>query len=141
MRMHQKGFVALISVLVVTAVAVIIGTTIILRSLTHATTSLSEIHSAQAWASANGCAEYVLGYVSATSTSFTELIGSSTTLSIGGVPCYISTITATSGTPTYDYLLVKASSTVSEYVRKIQLVVATNTPSAVLDSWQEVGDF
>ena len=56
----QRGFIALITVLIITAVSIIIGTTIVLKSISHSSMSLSELYSAQAWASGNGCVEYVL---------------------------------------------------------------------------------
>ena len=137
----KRGFIALISVLIITAVSIIIGTTVVLKSISHASMSASELYSAQAWASANGCVEYVLGqYSVSTSTwDFSTTTGykGNETRNIGGIPCYIAAITAT-GT---GYNLIKASSTVSSYVRKLQVIVATDTPQSVISSWQEVGDF
>ncbi len=66
----QRGFIALITVLIITAVSIIIGTTIVLKSISHSSMSLSELYSAQAWASGNGCVEYVLGQYSIASTSW-----------------------------------------------------------------------
>ncbi len=137
----QRGFIALITVLIITAVSIIIGTTIVLKSISHSSMSLSELYSAQAWASGNGCVEYVLGQYSIASTSWdfsttTGYKGNETRI-IGGIPCFINTITST-GT---NYRLINASSTVSGFVRKLQVVVATNTPQSVVSSWQEVGDF
>jgi|GEM_PF-1724993 len=142
MSIHtKKGFIALISVLVITAVSIIVGTTIVMKSISHATMSAGEISSAKAWASDNGCVEYVLGQYSIASTSWdfstsTGYKGNETRV-IGGIPCYISTITATGS----DYRLINASSTVSSFVRKLQVIVATNTPQSVISSWKEVGDF
>ena len=97
--------------------------------------SSSEIYSARAWAAANGCVEYALGQFSIASTSWSTYTGDNA-LSIGGNSCYVYTITAT-GTS----MLIRASSTVATYTRKLQVIVATNTPQSVLSSWQEVGDF
>jgi len=131
----KSGFVALITVLIVTAVSLIIGTTILLKAITHASMSSSEIFSAEAWTAANSCVEYALGQFSATTSAWTTYTGGNT-LNLGGNNCYIFPITAT-GTSQ----LIKASSTVSSFVRKLQVVVATNTPQSVVSSWQEVGDF
>ena len=131
----KKGFIALISVLIITAVSIIIGTTVVLKSISHASESLSELYSAQAWSSASGCVEYALGQISVSSTTFSTYTGS-TTMSVGSIPCQIMPI-VTSGTS----IVVKASSTVASYSRRLQVTVATNTPQSVISSWQELGDF
>ena len=132
---------ALISILIITTVSIIIGTTVVLKSVSHATISLSEIYSTKAWAAANGCVEYVLGQYSVASTSwdFATTTGykGDETRTIGDVSCYISPIVATGS----DARLVKVYSAVSSYARRLQVVVATNTPQSVISSWQEVGDF
>jgi hypothetical protein len=135
--LKTRGFAALVTVLIITAVALIISSTIALKSLTHANISLSELKSAQAWSAANSCVENVLAKISLASTSWSSILGYTTSLDVGDNSCYIYGITAT-GT---DYRLIRASSTVSDYVRKLQVIVATNTPSAVISSWREVGDF
>jgi hypothetical protein len=139
---QESGFVALISVLIIVAVSVIIGSTVALKSISHATMSLAEIQSAQAWASANGCVETAIAGLGNNSTSTWDMaLGypSQTPfdLSIGGITCHINHITATSS----DYRLIQASSTVGTYVRKLEVIVATNTPQTNISSWQEVGDF
>ncbi|MEI6396902.1 MAG: hypothetical protein WCO48_02435 [Candidatus Taylorbacteria bacterium] len=131
----KSGFVAMITVLIITAVSLILGTTMILKSISHASMSASELYSAQAWASANSCVEYALGQFSIASTSWSTYAGGNT-LSIGGNNCYVLPISAT-GTS----LLINASSSVASFSRKLQVVVATNTPQSVVSSWQEVGDF
>lgn len=138
-KQFQKGFVALISVLVITAVSIIIGTTVTLKTISHSTMSASENFSAQAWAAVNSCAEYALGELSIASTTFTTFTGP-VSVSVGSNNCYIYSLTAT-GTPLATSLLIRASSTVSGFTRKLELIVATNTPQSVISSWQEVGDF
>ena len=139
---QNSGFIALISILVITAVSIIIGTTVTLKAISHATMSASEMYSAQAWASANGCVETAVAAMSYHGTSTWDLATSTSykgdeTISVGGIPCYIAAITATGS----DSRLIRASSTASSFVRKLQVIVATNTPQTVISSWQEVGDF
>lgn len=143
-KKKKSGFIALISILVITAVSIIIGTTVTLKAISHANISASEIYSAQAWASANGCVETAIAALSYNGTSTWDMSTgypsqhpAGQTLNIGGVPCFLAAITSTGA----DYRLIKASSTVQSYVRKLQVVVATNTPQIVVSSWQEVGDF
>jgi hypothetical protein len=57
-------------------------------------------------------------------------------LSVGDETCYIYPVVA-SGTDR----LIRASSTVSGFTRKILIDVATNTPKVVVSSWEEVADF
>ena len=121
--------------MVITAVSIIIGTTIVMKSITHASMSASELYSSQAWATANGCAEYALGQFSLASTSFSSL-PAPTTLSVGSTNCQLLPIIASGSSK-----VIKASSTVSSFVRRLQVTVATNTPQSVISSWQEVGDF
>lgn len=131
---RNRGFIALISVLIITAVSIMIGTTIVLKSISHATMSASELYSAEAWASANGCVEYTLGQFSTASTTFNSYPGVYSQ-TIGGIPCSIVL------TPSSTSMIIKASSTLQNYVRRLEVVVSTNTPQSVISSWQEVGDF
>ncbi len=133
-RPLKKGFIALITVLIITAVSVIIGTTVVMKSISHASMSASELYSAKAWAAANGCVEYALGQFSLSSTTFTTYPGL-LSQTVGGTLCTI-TLVASGNSK-----VIKASSTVSSFVRKLQVTVATNTPQSVISSWQEVGDF
>ncbi len=138
---YSQGFVALITVLVVTAVALILATASTYRAISEGKIGLNEMQSAQAWASANGCVEHALGEYSVASTTWDLSSGylGGQGMTIGGVSCYISS-TAATGTGLL-YRLINASSTVSGYVRKLQVVVATNTPASAIATWAEVGDF
>ena len=142
---RQGGFIALITVLVVVAVSLILATSSILKSINQATIGLSEVQTTQAWASANSCVETGLGLLGANSTStWADVItgsGHAQTLTFGGIDCQLMAIIATTSGAETDYRLIRASSTVNGYVRKIRIVAATNTPSTVLSLWQEVGDF
>jgi hypothetical protein len=138
----NKGFVALISVLMITAVAMIIGVAITMRTISRTSISLFESQSTQAWSSANGCVELAISQLGVNSTSTwasaLDVYNGGSTVSIGGIPCYLFDIVSYG---VNDYRLIKASSTVGEYIRKLQVVVATNTPQIIINSWQEVGDF
>lgn len=148
----DRGFVALITILIVTSIALILGTTIILKSITQGTNSLADEQAAQAWAAANACAEYALARISTNGTSTWDIVsgyrgneslpnGSIANIGLtpsgSNVSCSIATIEA----GTNDSRIIKATSTVGDFTRKIRISAATNTPSLVISSWSEVGDF
>jgi len=58
-------------------------------------------------------------------------------LPVGTETCYINTIDDGDN----GVKLIKVSSTVSNFTKKILIEVATNTPSVVVNSWKEVADF
>lgn len=140
----NKGFIGLVTVITVSAVAVLITSATLLRSITESTISLDEEQSARAWAAANGCVEFALTkYASTTGDGWGSYTGDYTGeqgLSIGDDTCYILEVEdANSGTTTER--TIRASSTVNNFVRKIVVTVSTNTPNLVVDSWSEVADF
>jgi hypothetical protein len=142
----NEGFIALITILVITAVSLIIATSIIFKSISQGNITLAEMYSTQAMVAANGCMEHALGELGANgTTSWSLSLGVGYTgaeqRTIGSNTCYIYPLAATTSGVYTDYRLVKASSTVSGYTRKIQAVVATNTPTISVSSWQDVGDF
>ena len=143
----NKGFIALIFVLAVSAVALLVSAGILLQSITQSVISSSEEMAQKAWASVNGCAEKAVWNISTTTGTAQGWSGDYTTdghpFTIGGSDCYVYPATSTS-TPVADSRLINASSTVSEFTRKIQVIIAsstsTSTPPSIY-SWQEVGDF
>jgi len=151
---NRRGFVALVTILIVTAISLILGTSIIMKSITQSTLSVAEGQASQAWASANACAEYALSRLAENGTTTWDLVdpagykGNETLpngiiTDIGNDPlgdpvsCSILPITAGAN----ESRIINATSTVGEFTRKIQVIAATNTPSIVITSWGEVGDF
>lgn len=135
----RTGFIALITVLVVTAVALIVGTSIALKSVSYAQGTQAEISSTQALMAANACVETALGALGASTTTWPTVTAS--TISVGSNTCYLYAVTATSGPSGAIYQVIQATSTVSGYTRKLQVIVATNTPAISISSWNQVGDF
>jgi type II secretory pathway component PulK len=141
----KRGFIALITILTVSAIALVISSTILLRSVTEARISIDEESTNQAWATVNACAEYALVHMAVAST--TNYATSSNgwnyeggdTVSVGGNSCRILPIDISGGATSTR--LVNASSTVNDFTRKVSIVVATNTPSINVSSWQIVADF
>lgn len=137
------GFLVLTLTLLVSATVLIIATGILLRSLSQVNESADTENSLKAWSTVNACGEYALSQMMASTTStsttaanwnFASTTGQS--LSVGSQTCYIYPVVA-SGTDK----VVHASSTVSNFTKKISIDLATNTPSLIINSWTEVADF
>ena len=135
---NQKGgFLVLTMVLIVSAVVLTVSTGIFLRSISELTESGDSEMSLRAWAAVNACGETaVMGLASTTLGNGWSTYTGDVELPVGDETCYIYII-ETSGTDK----IIKASSTVSSFTRKIQVTVATNTPSLVVSAWEEVADF
>ena len=139
----NHGFVALMTIIIITAVALIVATTIVFKSIDQATTGTAEYNNARAWAANNNCVEYALGQLG-TASQWNNLFGPSTRNN-GYDSCYLAAVTAT-GTGGI-YRLIKASSTVDIYTHKLKVEAATTTPPTVaatttsVYTWMEVGDF
>lgn len=128
----QKGFVTLMSILIVGAVSTSIAVFLILAGMDayRATANLEE--SAQAKAIADACAEKALNSIKDdTQYSGNETIsferGSCSVLPVVGSVNQISA--------------VEVSGTVSSTVRKVKVITSQVTPQIEIQSWQEVADF
>lgn len=133
----KRGFLVLTMVLIVCATVLIIATGIFLRSISEVNESADSESSLKAWSTVNACGEYALLQMSTTTGGLSGWsYGGLYSLPVGSETCYIYAI-GSSGTSK----VIHASSTVSNFTRKIEVIVATNTPSLVVSSWQEVADF
>lgn len=128
----SNGYVLLLSVLVVAAVALAIGVGGILLAVGSAKTSLVAQQSYQAKSLANLCAEEALQklresvyYTGNESSSFTT--GS----------CQIQTISGTGNVNR----TIQTVGTVGTVQRKVKVIVATVQPTINVSSWQEVDNF
>lgn len=130
----ERGFVALAFILMVNAITIAVSAGIFLRSISVSNNSFYEYKSAIAESIVFACGEYSTMKFSTTSSGW--LYGGDETFLLGDNSCYIYPIVA-SGTSK----LIKATSTVSGFTRKILIEVATNTPSILVNSWTEVADF
>jgi type II secretory pathway component PulK len=139
----KKGFIALITILTVSAVALVISSTILLKSVTEAQLSRDEEAATKAWATVNACAEVAVFSLASTSNNGVAVwtTGYPTSLqevTVGTNTCYY---VITGGTGTSTARTINASSTVSNFTRKMSVVVATNTPGLSVDSWELVAEF
>jgi hypothetical protein len=138
-KTNNQGFFTLTMVLLVSVAVLAVVTGMILRSITAINQSVDSEMSLKAWSTVNACGEHALLQMSTTSDGMPGWSYASTTgesLSVGSSTCYIYPV-ETSGTDK----LIRASSTVSGYTKKIVIDVATNTPSLLVNSWEEVADF
>lgn len=129
-RKH-KGFITLISVLMVGAIGVAITLSLILLGLGSSRTSFAIEQSNQAKALANACAEEALQQIR-DSISFTG----SDSFALGQGTC-VYTITSQGG----QNRTIMTSGTVSAIVRKVKIIISNISPVITVISWQEVDNF
>lgn len=127
-------------VLIVSTTVLAVVTGMMLRSIGEVNQSSDSEKSLKAWAAANACGEYALLQLSSTTDTTGWGYAGEELLTVGDVTeaktCYINEVTV-SGTAK----LIQASSTVSSFTRKVEITVATNTPTTTVSSWNIVADF
>jgi hypothetical protein len=127
----NSGYIALLSVIIVGAIAVTIAVTFTLLGVGLSATSFAQEQASQARGLANACLEEGLQQIR-TLTTYTG----SGNLSIGQGSCTY-TVTNLGGSNR----LVIASSTVGTIIRKVQTNVTAISPDIITSSWVEVADF
>lgn len=136
-KKNKGGFMVLTMVLLVCAAVLVITTGIFLRTIGQVSQSGDSESSLRAWGSVNACAEYALWQMASTTETSGWSYTGDETLSVGDDTCYIYQVEDTASSTK----IIKASSTVSFFTKKIMVEVATNTPSVVINIWEEVADF
>jgi hypothetical protein len=126
----RKGFVTLISVLVLGAVGVAISLSLLLLGVGSSRTGFSVEQSSQAKALANACAEEALQQIR----DSTPFVGSGG-LALGQGTCSYSVTSQGAQNRT-----VSASGTVGTIGRKVKVIINKINPSIIVVSWQEVDD-
>jgi hypothetical protein len=124
----QKGYVALIAVLVMGAAALAIATTLLISGTDSQRSALVGQQNIQARSLASACGEEGLQQIH-DSTSFTG----TNNLSMGQGTCSY-TVTNTGGSTR----TVDATGTINGIVRKIKVYVTIGASSISVTSWQEV---
>jgi hypothetical protein len=128
---QSDGYLILLSVMIIGAIALAVVVSMLLSGLGTAKTSLAHQQSVQAKALANACINEALQQIR-DSTAFTG----SNNLSLGQGTCTY-TVTNTGG----ENRTIQASSTVGLIIRKTQATVTQINPSITIASWQEVSAF
>lgn len=124
----MRGFIALITVLIILGVVLLVGLGISQLSISEAQMSLQKSQSSQAFYLANLCAEDALMKLKNDS----NYLGNET-ITIGEESCQI--------LPIEGQWTVKVSANFQSQIKKMKIVISQVNPAMVIDSWQEVPDF
>lgn len=130
-EIKSRGFITLVSVLLLAALSVTITSSLILLGLGSSRTGFALEQSNQVKALANACAEEALQQIN----SFTPFSGTGS-LSIGQGSCSY-TVTKLTG----QNRTIIASGLVGTIIRKISISIDKINPDINITSWQEVTDF
>lgn len=132
MILNKRGFIALISVLIIGAVVLMITIGLALRSQAETAISFSEQESHRALALANLCAEQALLKL-----ENTVNYAGNESIMMDGESCEILLIDGSGNL----HRTVKTQSTVSKYTKKVKVKVLQTSPVMQIVSWEEVSDF
>ena len=128
---NNNGFVALTSVLIISAVCLIIGIGVISLNISEGQMSLQKDQSSQSYYFANLCAEEALISLKEDNGYLGETINGES-MNIENSSCTISV----EGSWT-----VKISAISSDQVKKIKIKLSQINPQIVISSWEEVNKF
>jgi len=127
---NQGGYVALISVLIIGAVATAIALGLLVNGTDSQRSALVSQQSAQARTLANACADEALQVMHDT-TSYTG----TNNMSLGSGTCSY-TVTSTGASTR----IVDTVGTVNNVVRRVKIYVTITSSNLSITSWQEVSD-
>ncbi len=128
---YRRGYIALLSVIVIGAIGTAVMLSIMLLGISTSKTDFAVQQSGSAKVLASSCGEEALQKILETGTT-----SSSANLTMGGGTCsYV--ITSQSG----QNITVNATGFMGTLSSKVKIVISTTSPSIILSSWQEVGDF
>ncbi|HUQ30264.1 MAG TPA: hypothetical protein VM103_01965 [Candidatus Paceibacterota bacterium] len=126
----NRGYITLMSVLVLGAIGVAIATSLLLMGIDSSRASFIEVQSGQAKGLADACAEEGLEQVRLAS-GYTGTGG----LTLGQGTC-VYTVTSQGG----QNRIITASGTVGTIIRKVKIILTSITPLLTISSWQEVAE-
>lgn len=127
----SRGYITLVSVLIIGAIGLAISLSLILLGLGSSRSSFASQQSNQAWALANACAEEGLQQI----TDSTPFVGTNT-LTLGQGSCTY-TVTSQGGSNR----TIEASGSVGTIMRKVKVIINAINPQIIVSSWLEVDDF
>ena len=128
----NKGFIALVSVLIVGALILTVSVGASLRSIDETTISLGEQESNRALSMANLCAEQALLKL----TTIPNYVGNES-INVDGQSCDILTVGGVGNTER----IIQTQSTVANYTKKIKIDIDQISPTTTISSWVQVSDF
>ena len=127
----RKGYIALISVILISAIGLSIMLSVIAAGVDASKTDFSLQQSGAARSIASSCAEEALQVI--LETAATSSNGNLTVAS--GTCSYL--ITSTNG----QNITISSTGVLGTVTSKIKVVIASTSPSVTLSSWEEVADF
>lgn len=130
MSRSQKGYIALMSVIIVGVLGAAVMISVIAQGVTSSKTDFSLQQSGQARVLATACAEEALQVMLETGTT-----SKTSSLLLGAGTCSYTISKPTSS------VIINATGIFGTLVKRVQVILSTTTPSIVLSSWQDVSDF
>lgn len=130
-KSRTRGYVALLSVIAIGVIGTAIMLSVMLQGINITKTNIAVEKAGQARVLASSCGEEALQ----------KILETGTTSSSGNLTVASGTCSYTISATTSQMLIVLSTGLVDTIVSKIKIIVSTTTPSIVLSSWQEVGDF
>lgn len=127
----RKGYVALLSVLIIGAIGVVSMLSVLLSGVSASKTDFALQQAGSAKVLASSCGEEALQ----------QILESGTTSSSGSLTIVSDTCTYSITSQNGQNITVNATGQVGTITSKIKIIIATTTPSIILSSWREVGDF
>jgi hypothetical protein len=128
---YRKGYIAFISVIVISAIGVALMLSVITAGINASKTDFALQQLSSARSMAFSCAEEALQQIVITSTT----TGSGNLTVASGTCRY--TILSTNG----QNIVIQSVGLMGTVTSKVQVVIATTTPVMSLSSWEEVADF
>ncbi len=125
----MKGFVALITVLILLGIILMIGLSISFLSIGEVSMSLQKSQSSQVYYLANLCAEEALMKLKENSGYTGE------TINIENGSC--TSLVSLAGS----IWTIEVSANFQNQIKKMQIIISQINPEMIIDSWQEVADF
>ena len=129
---HQQAYIALITILIISAVTLLIVASAGLFGISETEMGLIEDQSTQSYYLANACAEYALERLK----NNINYAGDET-LDIDDGSCYIY---LPEGNGNEDRI-IKVTGTLANQTRKVKIIIQEINPLMVIGSWQEVSEF
>lgn len=127
---HNKGYIALMSVILMGALGAAVMVSVIAQGVTSGKTELSLQRAGHARVLATSCVEEALQIILETATT-----SRTSSLILGDGSCsYVITKPASS-------VIINSTGNYGNLVKRVQVVLSTSSPSIVLSSWQDVSDF
>ncbi|MEI7604088.1 MAG: hypothetical protein WCJ19_03650 [bacterium] len=126
---NQKGYIAIVSVLLLGIVTILIAISVVLMSIDNAMTVSALNDSNRARDLSRACAEVAMNNLRS-SLSY----AGNETITIDSNACHILSVLGTGNTSR----TIQTDSTVGKSTQRMRIIISQVTPATVISSWQEV---